>query len=179
MENYIKDDLYRYGLENLNWKGRLFQPLPVRYIKAFRRVQSCENKILKKFYHLSLQRLSNKTHIQIPYQTRIGRGFYIGHTGRIIINEDAVLGENVNIATGVTIGQSNRGSKKGSPAIGNRVWIGTNAVIVGRITIGNNVLIAPNAFVNMDVPDNSVVIGNPAVIHENIKATEGYLNRCV
>ncbi|MGL6039532.1 MAG: serine acetyltransferase, partial [Soonwooa sp.] len=59
------------------------------------------------------------------------------------------------------------------------VWIGPNAVIVGGITIGNNVLIAPNAYVNMDVPANSVVIGNPAQITPNNMATEGYINNKV
>jgi serine O-acetyltransferase len=56
------------------------------------------------------------------------------------------------------------------------VWIGPNAVIVGKIKIGNNVLIAPNAYVNFDVPDNSIVIGNPATFSENKNATMGYIN---
>jgi serine O-acetyltransferase len=47
---------------------------------------------------------------------------------------------------------------------------------VGGITIGNNVLIAPNAYVNFDVPENSVVMGNPAKIYESENATEGYIN---
>ena len=55
--------------------------------------------------------------------------------------------------------------------------MGTNSVIVGRITIGNNVLIAPNTFVNFDVPNNSIVIGNPAKIISKEKATEGYINK--
>ena len=60
--------------------------------------------------------------------------------------------------------------------IGDEVWIGPNAVIVGNIKIGNNVLIAPNAYVNFDVPENSVVIGNPAQITTNLNATQGYIN---
>ncbi len=56
------------------------------------------------------------------------------------------------------------------------VWVGTNAVIVGGITIGNNVLIAPNSYVTQDVPDNSIVRGNPMQIISNEKATEGYIN---
>ena len=81
-----------------------------------------------------------------------------------------------NIAQGVTIGQANRGERIGVPEIGDEVWIGTNAVIVGHIKIGNNVLIAPNAYVNTDVPSNSIVIGNPAQITPNKKATNGYIN---
>ena len=50
-------------------------------------------------------------------------------------------------------------------------------MIVGGITIGDDVLIAPNAFVNFDVPSHSVVVGNPAVVHPRENATEGYINR--
>lgn len=85
----------------------------------------------------------------------------------------------MNIGTGVTIGQENRGKRKGCPKIGNQVWIGTNAVIVGNITIGDNVLIAPNSYVNKDIPSNSIAIGNPIVIHENKEATKGYINNIV
>ena len=88
-----------------------------------------------------------------------------------------MIGENVNIATGVTIGKANRGSNMGVPRIGNNVWIGTNAVIVGNITIGDDVLIAPNTYINVDVPSHSIVVGNPAVLHSRENATEGYINR--
>lgn len=67
--------------------------------------------------------------------------------------------------------------RKGVPTIGNSVWIGVNATIVGKITIGDNVLIAPNTFVNCDVPSHSVVYGNPCVIKCCDNATEGYINR--
>ena len=67
----------------------------------------------------------------------------------------------------------------GVPVIGNQVWIGANATIVGKIKIGDNVLIAPNSYVNFDVPDNSVVIGNPAKITSNERATTGYINNVV
>ena len=80
------------------------------------------------------------------------------------------------MAQGVTIGQQNRGKNEGFPTIGNEVWIGTNAVIVGNITIGDNVLIAPNSFINFDVPSNAIVMGNPASISPKENATEGYIN---
>lgn len=74
------------------------------------------------------------------------------------------------------IGQSNRGQFKGCPTIGDEVWIGINAAIVGRITIANDVLIAPNSFVNVDVPAHSIVFGNPCIIKHRDCATEGYIN---
>ena len=56
------------------------------------------------------------------------------------------------------------GKRGGVPTIGNRGQIGANAIVVGRIQVGNDVLIALGAFVNFDVPDNSIVIGNPGQI---------------
>lgn len=106
----------------------------------------------------------------------IGTGLHIVHPYCITINPKVVMGENCTIHKGITIGQENRGRRKGTPTIGNRVWIGVNATVVGRITIGNNVLIAPNSFVNFDVPDNAIVIGCPAkILKDRTDATEGYL----
>ena len=69
--------------------------------------------------------------------------------------------------------------RKGTPVIGDNVWIGINSAIVGAVHIGNDVLIAPNSYVNCDVPNHSVVIGNPCVIKHRDNATEGYINRTV
>lgn len=85
----------------------------------------------------------------------------------------------MNIHKGVTIGQENRGERKGTPVIGDEVWIGINSTIVGAIHIGNDVLIAPNAFVNCDIPDHSIVFGNPCIIKPKNNATEGYINNKV
>ena len=76
----------------------------------------------------------------------------------------------------MTIGETKRGERKGCPKIGNRVWIGAGAVIVGKIVVGDNVLIAPNAYVNFDVPSNSIVMGNPAIVSDHINAVDGYIS---
>lgn len=107
---------------------------------------------------------------------KIGKGFYIGHPYNITINAETVIGENCNVHKGVLIGRENRGKRKGTPVIGNNVWIGVNAAIVGNITIGDDVLIAPNAYVNCDIPSHSVVFGNPCVIRHCDNATESYIN---
>ena len=148
--------------------------LEKKYIQCFRRCQKTTG-LVQLFNRFLLHRLSLRTHIQIPYTTKIGDNFTIGHLGPVIINPRSKLGCNICVNVGVTIGQENRGSREGCPTIGDNVWIGTNAVIVGKIKIGNDVLIAPNAFVNFDVPDHSVVIGNPAEIHHREHATKGYL----
>lgn len=180
LKSIIKNDLFRYWGDNISWKDKLFTPIQVKYMIIFRKAQFySKNKLLSLFYRDKLRRLSYKSMIQIPHNTQIGEGFYIGHFGRIIINSKAILGQNINIATGVTIGMTNRGPKKGCPIIGSSVWIGTNAVIVGGITIGDDVLIAPNSYVNFDVPSHSVVLGNPAIIHSRTNACESYIVRPV
>ncbi|MEO6097081.1 MAG: DapH/DapD/GlmU-related protein, partial [Fibrobacteria bacterium] len=95
--------------------------------------------------------------------------------GAVIINSSSLIGKNCNLSAGVTIGQTNRGDKKGSPTIGDRVWFGPNAVVVGGVTIGEDVLIAPGTFVNFDVPAHSIVIGNPGKIIPAAEATAGYI----
>ena len=76
----------------------------------------------------------------------------------------------------MTIGQENRGVRKGTPTIGNKVWIGINSTIVGKITIGDDVLIAPNSYVNRDIPSHSIVFGNPCIVKYRENATENYIN---
>ena len=111
--------------------------------------------------------------------TKIGEGLYIGRPYCITINPKAVIGKNCNIHKGVTIGQENRGVRKGTPVIGDEVWIGINSTIVGNVKIGNDVLISPNSFVNCDIPDHSIVFGNPCIIKHRENATKNYINRKV
>ncbi len=149
--------------------------MELKHICLLRKAQYSKTHLMRLFYTVRLKMYSKKSLIQIPPKTQIGDGFYIGHSGRVIINPESVIGKNVNIGTGVTVGMQNRGKKSGAPSIGNRVWIGTNAVVVGNIKVGDDVLIAPLSYVNFDVPDHSVVIGNPGKIIPKQNATEGYV----
>jgi serine O-acetyltransferase len=99
--------------------------------------------------------------IQIPFGTRIGSGFFIGHFGNIVVSGFSVIGRNCNISNGVTLGQANRGPRKGYPQVGDNVYIGPGAKLVGNVRIGNNVAIGANCVVTKDVPDNAVVVGVP------------------
>jgi serine acetyltransferase/coenzyme F420-reducing hydrogenase beta subunit len=146
-----------------------------KFIVAYRKFQANRGNIIGAYYRHKLDRIERKTGIHIEGNPNFGRGLIIGHYGRIIINGKAQFGEQIYITHGVTIGQNATGKRKGTPIIGNRVRIGANASIVGNVCIGNDVMIAPNAFVNVDVPDHSVVIGNPCQIHHKENATEGYL----
>ena len=62
------------------------------------------------------------------------------------------------------------------PRLGNKVVVGLNATVVGGVTIGDDVMIAPNSFVNFDAPSHSLVIGNPGVVHHKDNATKDYFN---
>ena len=180
MKNKFSKDLYRfYGDEGEGFFRRLLRPTELKYIALFRKTECCKFKPLKFYYTVKLKLMSYKTHIQNPARTKIGEGFYIGHTGRVIIHPDAVLGKNMNIATGVVIGHENRGDRKGAPKFDGNCWIGANSVIVGNINIGEDVMIAPLTFVNFDVPPHSIVIGNPAKIIHKENATDKYVENRV
>ena len=114
------------------------------------------------------------TGISIPASVSIGHSFYIGHFGGIIINAKASIGNNCNISQGVTIGVSGIGEKRGVPIIGDEVYIGANAVVAGKIHIGNNVLIGACSMVNCSIPDSAVAIGVPAIIISQ-NGSKGYI----
>jgi serine O-acetyltransferase len=103
------------------------------------------------------------TGIDLPCEATVGRRFRIDHFGGVIVSGDAVLGDDVVIRNGVTIGLRHR-EDPGSPVIGNRVDIGAGAKILGRIRVGDDVIIGANAVVIRDVPANSIAVGVPARI---------------
>jgi serine O-acetyltransferase len=177
MNRTIRADLYRYNkLEG--WKGFIkgLRFPGFRYMYLLRSAAKSKKFSPKRILlYFIKKKYSYKYGFQIPTSTEIGEGLYIGHYGTIVINSKAKIGKNCNIAHNVTIGQSNRGKLKGYPTIGDRVWIGTGSVIVGNITIGSDVLVAPNSFVNRDVPANSLVIGNPCKIISKENPCEGYI----
>jgi serine O-acetyltransferase len=177
MEDVIKADLYRYIPKPYSFVNLLqgFRSQGFRYMFLKRKLDGHKPMSIKwLFYKVILRHYTYKFGFQIG--GKIGRGLYVSHFGTIVISVDAIIGENCNIAPGATIGVTRRGSKEGAPHIGNEVWIGTNSIIVGKIHIGNKVLIAPGSFVNFDVPDNSIVIGNPGIIKSSLRATESYIN---
>lgn len=174
----VNADLFRYkkSLSYRDFLRGLYIP-GFRYTYILRRIDYHKNNFfLRKFFIFLRKYYSYKYGFQIGIETKIGKGFFIGHFGTLVINDEAELGANCNIAHNVTIGQTNRGKLKGCPVIGDKVWIGTGAVIVGGITIGSDVLIAPNSFVNFNVPDDSIVIGNPGNIIQRSNPTCNYIN---
>ncbi len=102
------------------------------------------------------------TGISISPKSKIGKGFYIGHFGNIFIGDDVEIGEMCNISQGVTLGVSGRGGARGMPRLGNRVYVGANAVIAGKISIGDDAVIAANSLVMGNVAAKAVMMGVPA-----------------
>jgi serine acetyltransferase len=107
----------------------------------------------------------NILHVEIWDSMEIGEGFVIWHGAQgSVINPYVKIGGNVSLRQNTTIGSSSFTVAKLAPQIGNNVQIGPNCVIVGKITIGNNVQIGAGAVVVNDIPDNTIVAGNPAKI---------------
>lgn len=156
---------------------------PELYIKLFlflyRKAATVPFAPAKFLYKVIFRFWANRRGLEIAANKQIRGGLYLGHAYNITINSKAKIGRNCNIHKGVVIGQANRGPRKGYPTIGDRVWIGINAAIVGNVTIGDDVMIAPNSFVNIDIPSHSVVFGNPCIIKHRDWATEEYVNNIV
>lgn len=161
----IDSDIFRYeGNCKLKTKLRYFIFTPgFRYSYLMRRTASSSNLISRMFWKFLMRQCMLRTGIQIPEQTKIGPGLRIVHFGAIVVNPGVIIGKNFSIAQNCLIGNAS-GKRAGVPVIGDNVCMNANSVIIGGVKIGNNVLIAPGAFVNFDVPDNSVVIGNPGKI---------------
>ena len=118
-----------------------------KLLKFFRLCQTADNKLFLQYYRWRFKLLKDRNHIDIYGKCDIGPGLYLGHVCCITINADAVIGKNCNIHKGVTIGQEN-----------------------------HDVLIAPNSYVNCDIPSHSIVFGNPCIIKHKEGATDGYVN---
>jgi len=103
------------------------------------------------------------TGICLPAGARIGKGLYIGHFGGIVIHPDAVLGERCSIAHGVTIGVLG-GPRTGVPRLGDDVYVGAGAKILGAVTVGDGAVVGANAVVVDDVPPGATAVGVPARI---------------
>jgi serine O-acetyltransferase len=106
--------------------------------------------------------------IELPWRTAIGPGFALTHGRGIVVNVKTRIGTNVTLFQGVTLGQRDSIASDGTrtmrfPVVGDDVWIGPNAIVVG-ITIGKGSRIAGGAYVYEDVPPECIVLGNPGKI---------------
>ena len=163
------------GKEELSSSDRKL--LQIRYLWYYRKAQVTRGTIWGKYFMYLLIKFSENTGIMLYENMDIPKGLIIGHPGPIIINGNATFDGNLFLTHGVTIGRDIRGHRAGAPHFGKNVCIRCNSTVVGRIEIGDDVLIAPNTFVNFDVPSHSIVLGNPATIHHRENATEGHIGK--
>ena len=128
---------------------------------------------LKKHYFLARwisQRAVRKTGIEIHPGAQIGKGFFIDHGNGVIIGETTVIGDNVTLYQGVTLGGTGKEQGKRHPTIGNNVMISTGAKVLGSFKIGDNSKIGAGSVVLEEVPPNSTVVGVPGrVVKRNNK----------
>jgi serine O-acetyltransferase len=116
--------------------------------------------LLYKFMKIGVQIL---TGVDLPCEVRVGRRLVIEHFGGIVISGDTLIGDDVVIRHGVTLGLRRTGVA-GAPVIGNGVDIGAGAKILGPVRVGDGAVIGANAVVLCDVPDGALAVGVPAII---------------
>ncbi len=104
------------------------------------------------------------TGIEIHPGAQIGRRFFIDHGMGVVIGETAIVGDDVTLYQGVTLGGTGKESGTRYPTIGNNVVIGAGAKVLGNIVVGENCRIGSGSVVLRDVPDNSTVVGVPGHI---------------
>jgi len=160
--NKFKKDYEILTAKKWNFIGgviRFFRHRRLRFLFVGR-LSASKNAIIATIFEIFRKHYEKRYGLEITFNNIEG-GLLLMHPYNITINPKAIIGNSVTIYKGATIGSIRSGKRKGAPNIGDRVAICCNASVLGGIKIGNDVLIASNSMVDFDVPDNSVVIGNP------------------
>lgn len=159
---YIKSDYYRYGGKPtfFNILKSVIYSRNHCFLYSFWFRLASANNLFSPFARWKKYRLFKKYGLDIPKETKIGYGLYIGHGFGVVINQTAVIGNNCNISQFTTIGSNH----EQAAIIGDNVYIGPSVCIVENVQIGNNATIGAGAVVVKDVPDNATVAGVPAKI---------------
>jgi serine O-acetyltransferase len=149
-------------------------PLEVFLYPSFRaiiRYRIAHSLYVRKHYFLARwfsQRTVRKTGIEIHPGATIGKGLFIDHGHGVVIGETAIVGDNVTLYQGVTLGGTGKEHGKRHPTVGNNVMISAGAKILGSFTIGENSKIGAGSVVLSEVPPNSTVVGVPGrVVKQN------------
>lgn len=172
---FLKKDLKRWRCKNAeDFFYTIFEPgvwvvIFYRFTRALFLVNIPVLKIVIRCFCFLVSKVYEVLGIMLRPSTDVGPGLYIGHTGLIIIHPEVKIGANLTIAHGVTIGAKGLG-EEGIPVIGDNVFIGSGAKVLGKISIGNNVRIGANAVVITDIPDNATVVGVPGKV---VKISQG------
>ena len=140
----------------------------LKAIRMHRRANWCYRHRLFFLARWISQRAVRKTNIEIHPAATIGRRFFIDHGTGVVIGETAVIGDDVTLYQGVTLGGTGKDTGKRHPTIGNRVMIGSGAKVLGPFTVGDDCNIAAGAVVLNAIPPHSTAVGVPAkVVKQN------------
>lgn len=117
------------------------------------------------------QRTARKTGIEIHPAAEIGKGLFIDHGHGVVIGETTIIGDNVTLYQGVTLGGTGKEKGKRHPTVEDNVMIGAGAKVLGSFTIGKNSKIASGSVVLDEVPPNSTVVGVPGIVvkHDDVR----------
>ncbi|MDG1302311.1 MAG: serine acetyltransferase [Opitutae bacterium] len=126
-------------------------------------------KLFLKLARLKYLRVQLLTGIQIPILADIDAGLYIPHPGGIVVNPGFYAGRGLYLSHNVTVGKVHSGERAGVPKVGEDVYIGPGAVLLGNVKIGDNVAVGANSVVIHDLADDSFAVGAPA----KVVSTEG------
>ena len=144
------------------WEVFLYPTFQV--MRSYRRAHRAYERGHFFWARLISQRAARRTNIEIHPGAKIGRDFFIDHGTGVIIGETAVIGDNVLLYQGVTLGGTGKETGKRHPTIGDNVMISAGAKVLGSITVGNNSKIGAGSVVIEDVPENCTVVGVPGRI---------------
>lgn len=173
--NYLKQDLLhlRTATGNLPLFTLLLWHKNVRIVFLFRLLNydfyygknNLLLKIILKPFQLYYSLMTNRYCIDLPFQTKIGAGLKLNHSYGIVVNADAIIGENFYLGHNVTIGSN---GPKNVPVIGNNVTIFTGSVVIGNVSIGDNVVVGACSLVFKDIPNNTIVGGNSCKVLRSV-----------
>ena len=175
LKQYIEADLYRYfGDVSTGTYKKTYKYVPgFRFSVWLRRCDyySKQTRWIRPVFYFArwrYNRLKYKFGFDIEYCTDIGKGFYLGHWGGVVVHPKATIGKNCNISHQVTIGTDIRNGEDAVPKLGDNIYLAPGSKVFGKIYLGNNCVIGANSVVNADVPSGVTVAGMPArVINEN------------
>jgi serine O-acetyltransferase len=181
-QRLVRMDQYRFdGSTGAGSRFRLYASDPgfrITYLMRLCRFLRYQPATRWGIYHVALssyRHWSLLLGVYIDFTTQIGGGLFIPHPCAIVVNPRCIIGENCNLAQGVTLGLKSRNPNSGCPTIGDRVYIGPNAVIIGSIRVGHDSAVGANCVVTHDVEDHSVVAGVPGRKISS-RGSEGYIN---
>lgn len=126
------------------------------------------------------QKAARKTGIEIHPGAQIGKGFFIDHGTGVIIGETTIIGDNVTLYQGVTLGGTGKETGKRHPTLEDNVMVSAGAKIIGSFTIGENSKIGAGSVVLNEVPPNCTVVGVPGRIvkRDNVKTPRSDMDQC-